>query len=151
MKSFLNLTVIFAFGLILVSCSEKQQTNTTVYQAQVSPPSEKPAEKVFTKEVNIGPENNPQPLKITWKSVLNNEECWKITDIKVDRNGGDENVIVSATKHNLVSSCSLDMEPVDNKRFDTVLIKTSYKYGLFGSNGENDLFIRGDGKPMVTR
>ncbi len=73
------------------------------------------------------------------------------TDLKVDRNGGDENVVVSIAKHEMVSPCVMDMEPTDDKRFDTVLIKTSYKYGLFGSNGENDLFIRGDGKPMVTR
>ncbi len=126
MKYFLNLTVVFAFGLILVSCGEKQQTNTTVYQAQVSPKVQETEEKVFTKEINIGPENKPQPLKITWRSFLNNEGCWRIADVKVDRNGGDENVIVSVAKHNLVSSCNLDMEPADDKHFDTVLIKTRF-------------------------
>ncbi|HEY0050135.1 MAG TPA: hypothetical protein VGB68_12650 [Pyrinomonadaceae bacterium] len=151
MKHFLNVTIVLLFSLILAGCAEKQPTNATIYQVKLSPKIQGAEEKVFTKEVTTGFEDNPQPLKITLTSFLNDEACWKTAEIKVDRNGGDENVVVSITNHDIVPPCALDMESASDQRFDTVSINTSFKYGLLGSGGKGAVFIRSDGNPAVTR
>jgi hypothetical protein len=144
--SFLFVTLFFA------SCAEKQQQQATLYQAQVSAKTQVVEEKVFTKEIGYGPDFELVPLKISWTVFLNNEGCWKIADVTVDRNGGHENVVISGIRHSTDSKCVADLEPVDDKRFEMLTIFLNYNYRSFiksYSDTNYPVIVRGDGKPAI--
>lgn len=154
MNSLLKFSSFLVIALMFAGCAEKQQTRITLYQAQVSPKTQALEEKVFTNELGYGPDFELVPLKITWTSFLNSEGCWKIADIKIDRNGGNENVVISGIRQKLDSQCVTDMQPVDDKRFEVLTVFLDYKYRSFikSYSGENfPVIIRGDGRPSIVK
>jgi len=103
----------------------KQEPNSVLLAAKVSPDVVAGAGHAYQGEVMVGPANDV-PVRINWTTGRDASGCLKVVDLKVERTGGDSSVVISNVKHDTLPGCAMEMYSNDHTRFQTVLVALDY-------------------------
>ncbi|MCP1496680.1 outer membrane biogenesis lipoprotein LolB [Pseudomonas migulae] len=123
MKHLLGATALF-FS-ILTGCANTSSEKETLYQVKTD--THLSAITNYTKNFTIGIEDRKTPLQIAWSVGKDQDGCLKITDIKVDRVGGDPKLIISNVKHEFLPDCAMEWQSNDDTRFQIAVIALEYQ------------------------
>jgi hypothetical protein len=119
-------------AMTLSGCGgQKQEQKTSLYEAAIPvDASGKPA-RSYTENLEIGPDGKRVPIRIAWSSKPDKAGCWKISQIKVSRQGGDPGTVISAVKHTAIPNCAMKFDSEDETRFQTFVISAHYESTTF--------------------
>jgi len=119
---------LFCAGLIaaLGGCMlPKQEPNSVLLSAKVSPDVVTATGQAYQGEVMVGPARDV-PVRFNWTTGRDASGCLKVVDLKVERTGGDSSVVISNVKHDTLPGCAMEMYSNDHTRFQTVLVALDY-------------------------
>jgi hypothetical protein len=126
MNRFISTTAMAA--TLLVGCAGQQQApNVTLYEVKIPTDVPSSPENSFTNSLEVGPEGRRVPIQITWSAQSDSTGCLKISQVKVSRQGGDPNTVISAVKHFTIPDCGMKFESEDITRYQVVVVQLHYE------------------------
>lgn len=127
-------------ALLLIGCENHyQDAISTLYEQQITPDISESPEANYLGELTLGPPGDSVPVRIIWTAGRDAMGCIKIINLKVERTGGNTDLVIDPVTHNIIQNCGAETKSTDETKFQTIVIKLQYKT----SKGFSDYSFKG--------